>query len=62
MTRKLYRCAKNCGSIEETDSGQVPTCCGQKMVEIREEDFFGCRDCAGCSIGCAKVKEDNSEN
>ncbi|MCK4799429.1 hypothetical protein KAS31_00445 [Candidatus Parcubacteria bacterium] len=56
---KIYKCAKNCGSIEESDSDKVPVCCGVPMTEIKEEELFGCSGCCSrCSAGCGDG-EDN---
>lgn len=49
---KLYKCAKGCGSIEETDNEEIPTCCGVKMEEISEDEVFGCAGCCACCGGC----------
>ena len=50
---KLYKCAKNCGSVEENDNekddNKIPACCGVPMVEIKEDELFGC---AGCCSRC----------
>ncbi|MCK4891478.1 MAG: hypothetical protein KAS78_02300 [Candidatus Pacebacteria bacterium] len=55
---KLYRCAKGCGSIEENNSGQKSVCCEVEMIEIKEEDLFGCVGCCGrCDTGCGDEKE-----
>ena len=53
---KLYKCAKECGSIEEGDEEKVPTCCDEKMVETNEEELFSCPGCAGCHSGCGGSK------
>lgn len=58
---KLYKCAKNCGSIEEIQDNKIPTCCGLEMTEIKEEELFGCPGCAGCDLGCGKAGEDDSK-
>lgn len=56
---KLYKCAKDCGSIEEGDDDKKPVCCEVEMIEIKEEELFGCAGCcAGCSSGCG-ITEDN---
>lgn len=57
---KLYKCAKNCGSIEEMQDDKIPACCGCKMMEIKDEELFGCPGCAGCDLGCGKASGDNS--
>jgi len=51
---KLYKCAEDCGSIEETDDNntKIPTCCGAPMVEISEEELSGCGGCCHCCHGC----------
>jgi len=55
---KLYTCAKGCGSVEETDSKKVPTCCGCAMVEISEDQIFGCGGgCCSCCAGCGPVED-----
>lgn len=54
---KLYRCAKGCGSIEETDKKTVPVCCGAAMVEITEDEIFGCGGCCQCCGGCGEEEE-----
>ena len=55
---KLYKCAKGCGSIEEND-GEAPVCCDEKMIEIKEEDLFGCAGCCGrCNTGCGSSEEE----
>jgi hypothetical protein len=59
---KLYKCAKNCGSIEETSESNTPVCCGVKMVEIDEEDIFSCPGCAGCHMGCDGLKDEGLTN
>ena len=50
---KLYKCAKNCGSVEESDSEKIPTCCEVPMIEVKEEeDLFGCAGCCSRCAGC----------
>jgi len=55
---KLYKCAKNCGSIEEMKDKKVPTCCGLKMIEVKEEELYSCPGCSGCSAGCGVLKDE----
>lgn len=54
---KLYKCAKGCGSVEETDKKEVPTCCGVAMVPITEDEIFGCGGCCHCCHGCGADEE-----
>ena len=54
---KIYKCAKNCGSIEESRDDKVPVCCGFEMVEIKEEELFGCPGCSGCQADCVGKKD-----
>lgn len=57
-TPKLYKCAKGCGSIEETDRSEMPFCCGVEMVEISEDEIFGCGGCCSCcGAGCGFQEE-----
>jgi hypothetical protein len=57
---RLYKCAKNCGSIEETNEDNIPVCCGMEMVEVGEEDIFSCPGCAGCQAGCGSLRDDEA--
>lgn len=57
---KLFKCAKGCGSIEETDKSEVPTCCGVAMVEVSEDEVFGCGGCCHCCAGCASEGEEEA--
>ena len=51
--QKIYKCSKGCGSIEENDNDEKPVCCGVPMIEIKEEDLFGCAGCCDrCDAGC----------
>lgn len=60
---KIYVCSKNCGSIEETDGGKEPVCCGTAMKELKENELFGCSGCAGCrGGGCGADGGNNTEN
>lgn len=52
---KIYRCAKGCGSIEETNTAEVPMCCGVSMEEIAEDEIFGCGGCCSACGGCGGV-------
>jgi len=54
---KIYKCAKGCGSIEESDNEKIPTCCDEPMKETTEEELFSCPGCAGCHTGCGSTKE-----
>ncbi|MDD3006108.1 MAG: hypothetical protein PHX30_00785 [Candidatus Pacebacteria bacterium] len=56
---KLYKCAKGCGSIEETDEKQIPACCGVDMVEISEDEVFGCGGCCSCCGGCGTGEDED---
>jgi len=58
---KLYKCAKGCGSIEETDEKETPVCCGVSMVEISEDEIFGCGCCCHGCAGCGTVAEEDAE-
>lgn len=58
---KLYKCAKGCGSIEETDKNEVPTCCDVAMVEINEDEIFGCSGCCHCCSGCGPEEDEEVE-
>jgi len=50
---KLYKCAKGCGSVEESDDEKIPTCCDEPMKETNEEELFGCpSNCSGCHGSC----------
>lgn len=49
---KLYKCAKGCGSIEETDAQETPVCCGAAMEEISEDEVFGCGGCCSACGAC----------
>lgn len=55
---KLYKCAKGCGSIEETDKDEIPTCCGVSMQEISEDEVFGCGGCCSGCHGCGFESDD----
>jgi hypothetical protein len=55
---KLYQCAKGCGSIEETDEKKAPECCGEAMVEISEDEIFGCSGCCHCCGGCGTEEDE----
>lgn len=59
---KLYKCAKGCGSIEETDKDQIPVCCGVPMAEISEEELGGCAGCCHCCHGCGVEEETEEED
>ena len=56
---KIYKCAKNCGSVEESDSDKAPICCGISMIEVKEdEELFGCAGCCSrCDAGCGDGKK-----
>ncbi|MFA7169700.1 MAG: hypothetical protein WC178_02495 [Candidatus Paceibacterota bacterium] len=58
---KLYKCAKGCGSIEETEKNEIPVCCGANMVEISEDEVFGCAGCCSCCSGCGSDEEEIDE-
>lgn len=58
---KLFQCAKGCGSVEETDKEEVPTCCGAAMVEVSEDEVFGCGGCCHCCAGCGAEEEEVAE-
>ncbi|MCK5491422.1 MAG: hypothetical protein KAI67_06315 [Candidatus Pacebacteria bacterium] len=49
---KLYKCAKECGSIEESDNEKIPTCCEEPMKETTEEELFSCPGCSDCHGSC----------
>jgi len=59
---KLYKCAKNCGNIEEVkiDDGRIPICCGVEMIEIKKDEAgsLGCFGCMGCYGGLDDTKDD----
>ena len=43
--QKIYKCAKNCGSIERVkENDKIPVCCGVEMVEVKkdESESLGC--------------------
>ncbi len=56
---KIYMCSKNCGSIEETDTDKISSCCGAEMKEVNEEELFSCPGCAGCHAGCHGASEES---
>jgi hypothetical protein len=56
---KLYKCAKGCGSIEETDKNEIPVCCDAPMQEISEDEIVGC---GGCCAGCGGCGFDFAED
>ncbi len=58
---KLYKCAKGCGSVEETDKNEAPVCCGVAMVEISEDEIFGCGCCCHCCAGCGADEDEGEE-
>lgn len=58
---KLYKCAKGCGSIEETDEVKVPVCCAVPMVPISEDEVFGCGGCCHCCGGCGAEEDEEVE-
>ena len=59
---KIYKCAKNCGSIEKVkeDSEKIPVCCGVAMKEFKKDDESASLGCFGC-MGCYGRFEDGEE-
>lgn len=59
---KIYKCAKNCGNIEEVkvNDGHIPVCCGVEMIEDNKSngsESLGCFGCMGCYGGSEKKEE-----
>lgn len=58
---KFYKCAVGCGSVEESDTAEVPVCCGEPMQDVLMGDFSGCGGCCSACSGCGVDFADDEE-